>query len=60
MHRESSLEHDGVQHGSEALHDIGGHQHVHVFFQVPFGILWKKKKGKARDVRALNPEITFP
>lgn len=55
MHDESLLEHDGIQHGSEALHDIGRHQYIHVFFQMPFGILWEKKPGK----RGISDLFTF-
>lgn len=33
------LKDHSIQHGCQALNNIGSHQHINMFFQMPFGIL---------------------
>lgn len=40
------LKDHSIQHGCQALHNIGGHQHINMFFQMPFGILKYDREGE--------------
>ena len=36
------LKDHSIQHGRQALHNIGRHQHINMLFQMPFGILQRE------------------